>query len=38
MKDTSITWRVGGATITRVDETAFALAPEVLFPDWDAES
>ncbi|MEM5314715.1 MBL fold metallo-hydrolase [Paraburkholderia sp. JHI869] len=29
---------MGGATITRVDETAFALAPEVLFPEWTAES
>jgi glyoxylase-like metal-dependent hydrolase (beta-lactamase superfamily II) len=38
LKDTSITFRVGGATITRVDETAFALTPEILFPDWDAEA
>ncbi|NRO94865.1 MBL fold metallo-hydrolase [Paraburkholderia sp. NMBU_R16] len=37
MNDTSIAFRVGEATITRVDETVFALAPEVLFPDWDAE-
>lgn len=37
MKDTSITFRVGAATITRVDEAAFALTPEVLFPDWNAE-
>lgn len=38
MKDTSNTYFVGEATITRVDETAFALAPDVLFPDWDAAS
>lgn len=38
MKDTSNTHLVGEATITRVDETAFALAPDVLFPDWDAAS
>jgi glyoxylase-like metal-dependent hydrolase (beta-lactamase superfamily II) len=38
MKDMLITHRVGAATITKVDETAFALAPEVLFPDWDAGS
>jgi len=35
MKDTSLTFRVGGAIITRIDETAFALTPERLFPDWD---
>ncbi|TDG07158.1 MBL fold metallo-hydrolase [Paraburkholderia guartelaensis] len=38
MKDSSATYRVGGAKITRIDETGFALAPEVLFPEWDAES
>ncbi|MCC8392503.1 MBL fold metallo-hydrolase [Paraburkholderia sp. MMS20-SJTR3] len=38
MKDSSNTWRVGAATITRIDETSFALAPEVLFPEWDAAS
>lgn len=26
--------RVGAATVTRVDETGFALAPDVLFPAW----
>jgi glyoxylase-like metal-dependent hydrolase (beta-lactamase superfamily II) len=36
MKDTSLSHLVGAATITRIDETAFALAPDVLFPDWDA--
>jgi glyoxylase-like metal-dependent hydrolase (beta-lactamase superfamily II) len=38
MNDTSLTHRVGAAIITRIDETDFALAPEVLFPDWDAAS
>lgn len=38
MKDTSITYTVGEARITRIDETAFALAPDVLFPDWDPAS
>ena len=27
--------RVGAATITRIEETTFAFAPDVLFPDWD---
>jgi glyoxylase-like metal-dependent hydrolase (beta-lactamase superfamily II) len=36
MKDASNVHHVGEATITRVDETAFALAPEVLFPEWGA--
>jgi glyoxylase-like metal-dependent hydrolase (beta-lactamase superfamily II) len=27
--------RVGAATITRVDETSFALAPDQLFPAWN---
>jgi glyoxylase-like metal-dependent hydrolase (beta-lactamase superfamily II) len=36
MKDTFVSHKVGAATITRIDETAFALAPDVLFPDWDA--
>ncbi|CAB3717647.1 MBL fold metallo-hydrolase [Trinickia soli] len=26
--------RVGAATVTRIDETGFALAPNLLFPDW----
>ncbi|MFC4273652.1 MBL fold metallo-hydrolase [Achromobacter aloeverae] len=34
MKNSPSTYRVGAATITRVEETAFALAPEVLFPEW----
>ncbi|QCP52749.1 MBL fold metallo-hydrolase [Trinickia violacea] len=34
MKDAFLTHRVGAATITRVDETTFALAPDTLFPDW----
>jgi glyoxylase-like metal-dependent hydrolase (beta-lactamase superfamily II) len=38
MKSALNTHLVGDAIITRVDETAFALAPEVLFPDWDAAS
>jgi glyoxylase-like metal-dependent hydrolase (beta-lactamase superfamily II) len=38
MKDVSLIHRIGAATITRVDETGFALAPDVLFPDWDAGS
>ena len=38
MKNASNTHLVGEATITRVDETAFALAPDVLFPDWDPAS
>lgn len=33
-----MTFTVGDATVTRIDETGFALAPEVLFPDWDAAS
>jgi glyoxylase-like metal-dependent hydrolase (beta-lactamase superfamily II) len=37
-KNASHTHRVGDATITRVDETTFALAPDVLFPEWDAAS
>jgi len=37
-KHASNSYRVGDATITRVDETTFALAPDVLFPDWDAAS
>jgi glyoxylase-like metal-dependent hydrolase (beta-lactamase superfamily II) len=36
MKNTFLSHQVGLATITRIDETAFALAPDVLFPDWDA--
>ncbi|MGC7404234.1 MBL fold metallo-hydrolase [Pandoraea pneumonica] len=31
-------YRVGGATVTRVDETTFSLPPEVLFSDWNAAS
>ncbi|RKP46492.1 MBL fold metallo-hydrolase [Trinickia fusca] len=38
MKDVSIAHRIGAATITRVDETDFALAPNILFRDWDAAS
>ncbi|MDM8355894.1 MBL fold metallo-hydrolase [Pandoraea communis] len=33
-----LTYRVGDATITRVDETTFSLPPEVLFSDWDLAS
>jgi glyoxylase-like metal-dependent hydrolase (beta-lactamase superfamily II) len=29
---------VGNAVVTRIDETAFALAPDRLFPDWDANT
>ncbi|SAL76554.1 Beta-lactamase-like protein [Caballeronia arvi] len=28
--------RIGDMKITRIDETGFALAPEKLYPDWDA--
>lgn len=35
MKETPLVHRIGAATITRVDETTFSLAPEVLFPDWN---
>ncbi|VVE71974.1 MBL fold metallo-hydrolase [Pandoraea captiosa] len=38
MKNVSLTFRVGDATVTRVDETAFALAPDVLFPEWNASA
>lgn len=38
MKNASIAFTVGDATITRVDETVFGLAPDVLFPDWDESS
>jgi len=38
MKNASIAFTVGDATITRVDETLFGLAPDVLFPDWDVAS
>ena len=38
MQNASNTHLVGEAMITRVDETTFALAPDVLFPDWDAAS
>ena len=34
-KSTAPVYRVGAATVTRVDETGFALAPERLFPAWD---
>jgi glyoxylase-like metal-dependent hydrolase (beta-lactamase superfamily II) len=37
MKSTSQVHRIGAATITRVDETSFALAPERLFPAWNAD-
>jgi len=29
--------RIGDMTITRIDETAFALAPQKLYPDWNDE-
>lgn len=29
--------RVGAATVTRIDETGFALAPNLLFPAWSTE-
>ena len=35
MKYIPLIHRVGAATITRIEETTFALAPGVLFPDWD---
>lgn len=38
MKDTPLVHRIGAATITRVDETTFALAPDTLFPNWDETS
>jgi glyoxylase-like metal-dependent hydrolase (beta-lactamase superfamily II) len=38
MKNASFAFTVGDATITRVDETLFGLAPDVLFPNWDASS
>jgi glyoxylase-like metal-dependent hydrolase (beta-lactamase superfamily II) len=34
MKPASPVHRIGAATITRVDETRFALAPDLLFPAW----
>ena len=37
MKPASQVHRVGAATITRVDETRFALAPDLLFPAWTAD-
>lgn len=37
MKHAPQVHRVGAATVTRVDETSFALAPERLFPDWQAD-
>lgn len=36
MRPASQVHRVGAATITRVDETRFALAPDRLFPAWTA--
>lgn len=33
-----LTYRVGSATVTRIDETTFSLPPEVLFTDWDVAS
>ena len=36
IKHTSQVHRVGAATITRIDETSFALAPDRLFPAWKA--
>jgi glyoxylase-like metal-dependent hydrolase (beta-lactamase superfamily II) len=38
MKNVPVTHRVGAAIITKVDETVFALAPEILFPDWDVRN
>ncbi|CAG9260276.1 MBL fold metallo-hydrolase [Paraburkholderia unamae] len=38
MKDAFLSLTVGDAIVTRVDETAFALAPDVLFPDWNADA
>jgi glyoxylase-like metal-dependent hydrolase (beta-lactamase superfamily II) len=37
MTSASQVHHVGAATITRVDETCFALAPDRLFPAWTAE-
>jgi len=37
MKSASQVHRIGAATITRVDETRFALAPDRLFPAWTAD-
>ncbi|MDR5822300.1 MBL fold metallo-hydrolase [Caballeronia sp. LZ043] len=37
MKPASQVHHVGAATITRVDETRFALAPDLLFPAWNAD-
>lgn len=37
MKPASQVHHVGAATITRVDETGFALAPNLLFPAWSDE-
>ncbi|SAL65186.1 Beta-lactamase-like protein [Caballeronia cordobensis] len=37
MKSASHVHHVGAATITRVDETCFALAPDLLFPAWTAD-
>ena len=37
MKQASQVHRVGAATITRVDETRFALAPDRLFPAWSTD-
>jgi glyoxylase-like metal-dependent hydrolase (beta-lactamase superfamily II) len=35
MKHASQVHRVGAATIARIDETSFALAPDQLFPAWN---
>ncbi|HVW51766.1 MAG TPA: MBL fold metallo-hydrolase [Trinickia sp.] len=37
MRPASQVHRVGAATITRVDETRFALAPDLLFPAWTVD-
>lgn len=37
MHDRPFTYRIGAATITRVDECTFGLSPDRLFPDWDAD-
>ncbi|WP_250517641.1 MBL fold metallo-hydrolase [Caballeronia sp. INDeC2] len=34
----ALSCHIGDMTITRIDETAFALAPKKLYPDWDVES
>ncbi|BAN26214.1 MBL fold metallo-hydrolase [Caballeronia insecticola] len=38
MHATPFSCRIGDMTITRIDETSFALPPEKLFPHWEAAS